>query len=82
MLAQVSGIMPLRPKPPDDREAHAHIREESQALGGVYLFLGQPAGVVERLLDVLPLEVRIALEDLLDGGAVRDLPDDHGDRDA
>jgi hypothetical protein len=32
--------------------------------------MGQPRGVFDRLLDVLPLEIRIALHDLLERGSV------------
>ncbi len=42
---------------------------------------GQPGRVLEGLLDVLPFQVRVAVEDLVEGGAVGDVADDHRDGD-
>src|SRR5581483_9642456 len=49
----------------------------------VYMVPLLPRGrVLERLLDVLPLQVGIAFQDLLERGPAGDLADDHGHRDS
>jgi hypothetical protein len=43
-----------------------------------YLLLRQPGCVGERLLDVLPLEVQVPLEDFLHGRPMGELTHNHG----
>src|SRR5438132_10031123 len=45
-------------------------------------FLRQPGGVLKGLLNVFSLQVGISLKNLLDRGAIGNLTDDHGHRDA
>jgi hypothetical protein len=76
----MSGIVAFTAEPADHREADSHVRQEAQRLRGVNLFLRQPSRVPERLPNIFRLEVRIAFQYFLDGRAVSDLSDDHGDR--
>jgi len=82
-LAKVDGVMALGTKPLDDAHPHAHVGEESHArrLYRTNFLASQPGGVLKGLLDVLSLQVRVILEDLVEGGAVSDLAHDHGHRD-
>ena len=82
-VAEVGGIVPLATQPLDDADVQAHVGEEAhdRSLRDADFFLGEPGRVFQRLLDVFPFEVGIALEDLVERGAVRNLRDDdrHGD---
>ena len=51
-----------------------------QGSGGMNFLLGQPSGILHSLPDVFFLQVRIALQNLLEGGPMSDLSDDHGHR--
>src|SRR5579872_4902667 len=47
-----------------------------------FSLLHAPCRITQGLQDVLALQVRIVGEDLVDGPARTDLPDDHADRDS
>src|SRR5438876_898293 len=82
-VPKVDGVIALGTKPLDDAHPHAHVGEESHArrLYRTNFLASQPGGVLKGLLDVLSLQVRVILEDLVEGGAVSDLAHDHGHRD-
>jgi hypothetical protein len=73
--------MTLRAEPHGDSSGDTDIRQEphSALLRGMNLLLREPRYVLERLPDVLPLQIRIVRENLLGGRPVRELANDHRD---
>jgi hypothetical protein len=84
LLAQMDGIVTMTAQPLDDAPIHAHVGEESHAsrLARADFLARQPGRILKRPLKVRSLEVGIPRKDLLNGGAVRDLRDNHRHRDA
>ncbi len=78
-LAEVDRVVPLATEPFHHTNVHAHVGEESHAAGlwDPDFLAGQPGRVLEGLLDVLRLEVGVALKDVSYQRAVGDLVDDH-----
>jgi hypothetical protein len=81
-ISKVHRFMSLLAQPSSNADIHAHVQQESHeqvsaVLPEMNLLLSEPRGVAECLLDVLPLEVRVSGENLLERGAVSDLADDH-----
>jgi hypothetical protein len=66
--------------PDTDPLIDAHVGEEAHgdALRPLHLLLRQPGSVLDRLLNVVTLEVRVAGEDLVKRRTMGDLADDHG----
>src|SRR5947199_314730 len=80
-VAQVRHLVSLFAQAVDDSLIDAHVGEKSHAGSAkLHLLLREPSRVAERLLDVLALEIGVARENLVEGGAVRDLTDDDRDR--
>src|SRR5688572_33471525 len=63
-------------------DAHVVKKPHLEILAKVNLFLGQPGGVLNRLLDVFLFQIRIALKNFLKRRAVGDLTYNYGDRNA
>jgi hypothetical protein len=82
-LAEMNGVVALGAEPLDHTHAHAHVGEESHAVGlrAPHFLASQPGGIFESLLDVLWFEVGVLLKNLGHAGAVRDLAHDYRDRD-
>src|SRR5207249_9152174 len=81
VVAQVRHLVSLLAQPVDDSLIDAHVGEKPHAGSAeLHLLLREPSRVAEGLLDVLALEIGVARENLVEGGAVRDLTDDDRDR--
>jgi hypothetical protein len=68
LIAEMDRVMSVLVEPLHHPDIRAHVGQEAHSgppLRRPYLLLRQPGGVGESLLDVLPLEVRIPLEDRL-----------------
>ena len=78
-LAEVDRVVPLATEPLHHTHVHAHVGEESHAsnLRASDFLAGQPGSVLQGLLDVLRLEVGVALQDVGHRRVVGDLADDH-----
>ena len=80
---QMHDVMSALAKPCHDAASHAHVGQETHAsrqLGGKDFLLGQPGRVLERLLNIVPLEARIRSEYVIDRRTTRDLIHDYRDR--
>ena len=79
LVAEVDRVVPLATEPFHHTHVHAHVGEESHEAGlwAPDFLAGQPGRVLEGLLDVLRLEVGVALKDVSHRRAVGDLADDH-----
>ena len=73
LFTKVHRIVSVTAKPFDDAQVHAHVGEESHAsrLRRADFLACEPGSVFEGLLDVCPFQVRVPLENLLEGGAVK-----------
>jgi hypothetical protein len=80
-LAQMKSVVPLRPQPLDDAFGNTHVGEKlhPRLSSGTDLFIGEPGGIRQGLLDVFALEIRIISKHLIPSGAVSNLSDDHRD---
>src|SRR4030043_1345966 len=67
--------MPIIAQPFHNSDTYTHISEKSHhsSSQAVNLLLCQPCRIFNCLLDILPLQVRVPLQDFLKGGAMRDL---------
>ena len=62
LFSQVKSLMAFLAEPLNDVAAYAHVGEEAhRLLGADDLLLGEPSRVFDGLLDVLPLQVRVAV---------------------
>jgi hypothetical protein len=61
-------------------DAHVVKKPHLEILAKVNLFLGQPGGVLNRLLDVFLFQIRVALKNFLKRRAVGDLTYNYGNR--
>ncbi len=83
-VAKMDGVVPFDTQPLYNPLSHSHVRKESHRfpLRRMHLFLSQPCGISERLLDVLSFQVRVVRENLLPGCAVCKLTYNDRDRNA
>ena len=68
LITEMDCVVSMLVEPSHHPDIDAHVGQETHSgppLQRPYLLLRQPGCVGESLLDVLPLEVRVALEDLL-----------------
>jgi len=73
----VRHLVSLLAQPVDDSLIDAHVGEKPHVGSAeLHLLLREPSRVAERLLDVLALEIGVTRENLVEGGAVRDLTDE------
>jgi hypothetical protein len=84
LVPQVNGVMTTATQPLDDVHVHAHVGEELHVPGlrAPDFVACEPGRVLKGLLNVLSLQVRVSLQDLLERRTVGDLPDDHRHGDA
>jgi len=81
-VSEVGRVVSLRVQPRRNAHIHAHVIEKThvQTLAKVNLFLGQPSGIFNRLLDIFPFQIRVALKNFLKRRSMRDLAHNYGDR--
>jgi hypothetical protein len=81
-VSEVGRVVSLRVQPRRNEHIHAHVIEKThvQTLAKVNLFLGQPSGIFNRLLDIFPFQIRVALKNFLKRRSMRDLAHNYGDR--
>ncbi len=79
-IPEMRRIVSLGTKPLDNPVGYPHVSKKAHRhpLYGMHFFLGKPCGIFERLLDVVPLKVRIVRKDFVYRGPVSNLADDDG----
>ena len=77
VFAEMDRIVPLGAQPLADPDIHTRVHLKAHGRSGnVDFFFAQPGRVLDGLLNVFPLEGRVALQDFGGRGAVSDLTND------
>ncbi len=81
LVAEMNSIVALAAEPLCDPDVDVHVHQDAHnRLRVLHTLLCQPRRVLDGLLDVVSFKVWVAGKDIVEGCTMRDLIDDHGNR--